>query len=361
MRGIMPYRRSILPRIEVRGAPFEIGLQYGQKARPRIRRHFANQHSLMAARSPVDPDWWRRAVHKQLASYEEFAPYFVDEMHGLARGADLAFEEILLLNVRDELTPAPRAAPADACTSFGCHGALTLSGGPILGQTKDTAAISPDLYVVLAMRQQGRPDLLQMPYAGELGVFGLSSTGMSAFGNSIYVRGRATGRLPWSLFRRLVLEAGSVDEVLALVHRHGVQTAGNLTIGDASGRAVAIEVTDHGAGIVEAEDGILVHANHICSPGLVCCEDYTEPERSASHARQARLRELLAAERGRLTAPLAVAALTDHANYPRSICRHASGLTDIRTTAALVVEPAAGLVHIVRGQVCQGWPATYSL
>ncbi len=357
----MTYRPYILPRITLRGTPFDIGLQYGRKARSRIRRHLANQRSLMAARFPADPDWWRRAVHEQLAAYEEFAPHFVEEMAGLSRGADLAFEEIVLLNVRDELSPAPRAAPAEACTSFGCHGDLTLSGAPILGQTKDTAAISQDLYIVIAMRQQGRPDLLQMPYAGELGVFGVSSAGMSAFGNSIYVPSPATGQLPWSLFRRLALEAASVDEVLALVRRHGVRTTGSLTIGDASGRAVAIEITDHGCGIVEADDGILVHANHICAPELVCYEDYPEPERSASHARQVRLRELLAAERARLTGPLAVAALTDHANYPRSICRHPSSPGDIRTTAALVVEPAAGLMHVVRGQVCQGWPATYSL
>ena len=357
----MTFRPYILSCITLRGTPFEIGLQYGQRARSRIRRHFANQRSLMAARSPADPDWWRRAVHEQLAPYEEFAPHFVEEMVGLSRGADLAFEEILLLNVRDELTPAPRAAPAEACTSFGCHGDLALAGGPILGQTKDTAAISQELYVVIAMHQQGRPDLLQMPYAGELGVFGVSSAGMSAFGNSIYVRDGATGQLPWSLFRRLVLEAGSVDEVLALVRRHGVRTAASLTVGDATGRAVAIEVTGHGCGIVEAQDGILAHANHICTPELACYEDYAEPERSASHARQVRLRELLEAERGRLTAPLVMCALTDHANYPRSICRHPSGPGDIRTTAALVVEPAAGLLHVVRGQACQGWPKTYSL
>ena len=133
------------------------------------------------------------------------------------------------------------------------------------------------------------------------------------------------------------------------------------TIGDATGRAVAIEITDHGCGIIEAQDGILVHANHICMPESTCYEDYAEPERSASHARQARLRELLEAERGRLTAPLAMRALMDHANYPRSICRHPSGPGGIRTTAALVVEPTAGLLHVVRGQACRGWPKTYSL
>jgi hypothetical protein len=51
----------------------------------------------------------------------------------------------------------------------------------------------------------------------------------------------------------------------------------------------------------------------------------------------------------------------DHHNYPRSICRHASSPSDIQTTAALVVEPAHGLLHIIRGQACCGWAATYSL
>jgi isopenicillin-N N-acyltransferase-like protein len=112
---------------------------------------------------------------------------------------------------------------------------------------------------------------------------------------------------------------------------------------------------------VEAVDGILTHANHICTPELVCYEDYAEPERTGSYLRQARLRELLEVDRGRLTAPLALRALMDHSNYPGSICRHPSGPGDIGTTAALVVEPAAGLMHVIRGQACQGWPKTYGL
>jgi isopenicillin-N N-acyltransferase-like protein len=230
-----------------------------------------------------------------------------------------------------------------------------------LGQTKDTPPPSQDLYVVTAMYQQGRPDLLQMPYAGEMGVFGLSSAGMSAFGNSLYVRGGGRGTMPWSLFRRLTLEASSIDDVLGLIGRHGIATPGNLTIGDGTGRVVAVESTDRGVGVVEAQDGILVHANHIDSPGVGDGETYDEPEHGASRRRQSRMRALLEAERGRLTAPLAMRCLMDHANFPRSICRHASFAGDLETTAALVVEPAIGALHVIRGQPCRGWTATYSL
>jgi isopenicillin-N N-acyltransferase-like protein len=357
----MPHTPYVLPLITLRGSPFEIGKAFGQQARDRIALHLSNQKAVMASLHPHNPEWWRGEVRAYLPPYEDLAPHVVEEMQGLARGAERSFEEILLLNVRDELVTPGAPSASEACTSFGCYDAATLDGRPLLGQTKDTPPPSQDLYVVTATYQHGRPDLLQMPYAGEVGVFGLSSAGMSAFGNSLYVRARGRGTIPWSLFRRLTLEAGSIADVIELIDRHGIATPGNLTIGDATGRVVAVESTDTGIGVVEAKDGILVHANHIDSPGLAVGETYAEPERSASLRRQERMRDMLEAERGRLTAPLAVRCLMDHANYPRSICRHASLAGDLQTTAALVVEPAAGALHVIRGQPCRGWTATYSL
>jgi len=150
-----------------------------------------------------------------------------------------------------------------------------------------------------------------------------------------------------------------VDDVIALVDKHGVTAPGNLTVGDGKGRIVAIENTDHGYAVVDPTNGILVHANHIISP-LVCWETYEEPERTGSRRRQERLTELFEVERGRLTAPIAMRCLMDHSNYPMSICRHPFGASAAQTTAALVVEPARGLLHVIRGLPCRGWPATYT-
>ncbi len=357
----MPYNPYVLPKLELRGSPLEIGRQFGELARVRVLLHLANQKASMAELCPENPTWWREEVPKYLPAYEELAPYFVEEMRGLAQGAGVTFEDALLLNVRDEVLTSLKPRPAEACTSFGCSGAVTLGGQPILGQTKDTAAVSRDLFVVTAAYQEGRPDLLQMPYAGEFGVFGLSSSGMAIFGNSLYVSGRPAGGLPLSLFRRLVLEADSVDEVIALVEERGIAAVGNLTVGDRTGRVVAIENTDHGHAVVEAVDGVLAHANHINDPALAQFEDYEEPERSTSVRRQRRLAGQIEAERGRLTAPLAMRCLMDHEGYPDSICRHATPGHDFQTTAAIVVEPTLGRLHAVRGLPCQGWPVTFCL
>lgn len=357
----MSHHSYVLPTLSLRGTSFEIGRQYGEMARERILLHLLNQKNGFARHNPENPEWWRQKVYEFLPPYEELAPHFVEEMHGLARGADVSFEEVLLLNVRDELSSLRKPVAAEQCSAFGVSGAHTLSGHPILGQTKDTGALSKDLYVVTAIYQKDRPDLLQMAYAGELGVMGMGSAGMSLMGNSLVVRERPRSGLPLTLFRRLVLESESIDDVLALIERYGLATVGNCVIGDRSGRVIALENTAHGYGVVEAEDGILVHTNHINSPHLLDYEASEETELQISHHRQKRLEEQLAAERGRLTAPLAMRALMDHANYPGSICRHPSGGRDFQTTAAFVVEPTLGRMHTIRGLPCQGWPATHTL
>ena len=356
----MSYTPYVLPLIAVRGTPFEIGKQYGELARVRIQVHLTNQKALMALQSPDNPEWWRARLPPCVQMYEQCAPHMVEEMHGIARGAELSIDDVYLLNMRDELLSPLKTT--EECTAFGCSGDVTLDGEPLLGQTKDTGALSADLYVVLAMYQKGRPDLLQMPYAGELGVFGCSSTGMSVFGNSMALRNTGEGKLPWSLLRRLALEANDIAEVVALVERYGIcgRGGGNLVIGDRSGRAIGLEHCGQENVVVEQTDGILVHTNHPLSH-LAQLERWAEPEKSGSRQRHQRLTQLLDAERGRLTAPLALHCLTDHDGYPRSICRHVPQPGDIETTAAIVVEPTRGLLSVVRGQPCRGYASVYSL
>ena len=357
----MTYTPYVLPQITLRGTPFEIGKQLGELARDRVLQHLSNQKAVMARRCPENPDWWRSEVWNYLPPFEELAPHVVEEMQGLCRSANLTFEDALLLNVRDELHAALCPARAEGCTAFGCSGDVTLTGHPILGQTKDTAAISKDLYVVAAVYQDGRPDLLQMPYAGEFGVLGLSSSGMAILGTSLYVSGRPSGRIPCALFRRLVLEANDLDAVIALADQHGIASAGCFVIGDHTGRVIALENTGHGHAVVRAERGILTHANHVNAPHLAKHQVYEEAERAISVHRQARLASLLEAERGRLTAPMAMRLLMDHDGYPSSICRHPVPGRDFQTTASIVVEPAQGRLHAIRGLPCQAWPATYAL
>ena len=358
----MSYTPYVLPHIVVRGAPFEIGKEYGEKVRERIMLHAMNQKWLMAKRKPEDPEWWRREIPRYLPMYEKLAPYMVEEMQGIARGASMDLDDVYLINLRDDIPAVLRKPqpPQEGCTSFGLSGDSTLSGEPIVGQTKDTEPLSADLYVVLAMYQKGRPDILQMPYAGELAVFGFSTTGVSNFGNSMYLRGYTPTRLPWSLMRRLVLESNSISDVIALMEEYQGGGPANLLVGERSGRAVSIERCAYGHAVVEQKDGILVHANNSLTH-LVTYEQWDEAQIYGSKNRVKRLTAFFSAERGRLTAPLVMRGLIDHDNYPLSLCRHGTPDDNLMTTAALVCEPTLNRMHVIRGQPCRGFAATYCL
>jgi isopenicillin-N N-acyltransferase-like protein len=52
--------------------------------------------------------------------------------------------------------------------------------------------------------------------------------------------------------------------------------------------------------------------------------------------------------------------LSDHENYPTSICRHEE-LPGIRTSASLIAEPEQGVMHVCAGNPCSGEYVTYRL
>ena len=115
--------------------------------------------------------------------------------------------------------------------------------------------------------------------------------------------------------------------------------------------------------IVPARDGIATHADHPEGRETGPFEHYPDTaEMELSRHRAGRPRELLAAQRGRLTVGGAFAAMSDHERHPRGICRHEVGdIPDGATTAAVVAEPARGRLHVVRGRPCCNTPVTHTI
>jgi isopenicillin-N N-acyltransferase-like protein len=79
------------------------------------------------------------------------------------------------------------------------------------------------------------------------------------------------------------------------------------------------------------------------------------PELIQSHPRKRRIDELLGAP-SPLRLEQVQAALRDHDNHPRSICRHANddaGTGFWETVFSVIIEPAAQRMHVTRGTPCQ--------
>ncbi|HRU04887.1 MAG TPA: C45 family autoproteolytic acyltransferase/hydrolase [Candidatus Brocadiia bacterium] len=342
--GIIPRQipEGVAPLVDVAGTAFECGQRYAAAvmAMPRRRSHLETMRQYLAQ--------WPRPVIRLI---EDRAPFLVDVLRGMA-------------SETAGLGPAP-PSPRDTggCTSFGVSGALALDGAPLSGQNKDTPVESAFLYIVLKMRIQAGPTILVLAYPGELLGYGLWSTGLSLFRNSLYCPPSPSGLLTLESFGLLALASGSVDAAIDLARTHGVQDNGNVTISDASGKSAAVEWDARGVTVVEARDGVVTHANHAEAPALGAVDVYPDPEeRRLSEFRSRRLRELLQSEHGRLTSQKAMMILADHEGYPGGLCRHKMDGSDSRcTTAALVAEHSRGVLHVVRGQACSHWPVTHTI
>lgn len=317
---------------------------------------------------------WRHYAEIVTEKYPEFRKYLdmVLEWQTLAPEVKRMFERRaphvldIYAGMADKMGRAGRAvtAPAECgCTSFGVSGALTLDGQPLSGQTKDTDVSSASLYIVLRMRITGAPGVLVLAYPGEVLGYGLWSTGMSIFRNSLHSRDGSEKGLTMVQWGLLALAGKSVHEAAELAEKHGIAGSGNCLISDAQGESVSVEFNAGGVSVVRAEGGIATHANHPEGKETTPYEEYPdEVERKNSRYRAHTLRQLLDADRGRLTPQKAMMCLADHSRYPRGICRHIIGEDRDRcTTAAVIAEPTRGRLHVVRGPACSSWPVTYEL
>ena len=164
------------PLIEVSGPPRERGRQYGRQASTRIARGVAH-YTAQLTRASLDAAAIRALVREYLPKIEAFEPAYVEEMRGIAEGAGLDFEAVVLLNARTEILklgerPDLRAKlPAEA--PDGCTGVLALPGATADGrlihaQNWDWKAECAETAVVLHVHRDDGPDLLTFTEAGGL-------------------------------------------------------------------------------------------------------------------------------------------------------------------------------------------------
>jgi isopenicillin-N N-acyltransferase-like protein len=138
-----------VPVISVKGKPFERGRQYGSQAKSLIRKnmelYFDLWGSLWGAKRPE--------VLKHCASLVpvigEYDADILEELQGIAKGADLSLEEIVALNARYEMVFAQSAVAGvgGGCTSITAMPSVTRNGHTILG-LKASPALSCTLKLV---------------------------------------------------------------------------------------------------------------------------------------------------------------------------------------------------------------------
>jgi isopenicillin-N N-acyltransferase-like protein len=350
------------PLIDVAGAPYERGLQYGQQAAGRIKRGLQH-YGAQLRRLDLDAPATAALVGDYLPVIEAFDDSFIPEMRGIAKGAGVAFEDVALLNARTEILklatrPDLRARlrrdPAeleDGCTGLVALPVATADGTVIHAQNWDWKAECAETAVVLRIRRDDGPDILTFTEAGGLARSGLNSAGIAITAN--YLESDLDYRdigVPLALIRRKVLLQEHVALAMRAVYVTRKSASNNMIVSHAGGVAIDFECAPDETFQVHAENGLLVHANHWQSAvALGKLRDTGVMNTPDSLYRDMRVRDLLRPAIGGITVEHVKAALFDDFASPWSVCRPPrQTLTDnlSATVAMVVMQPGAGVMEV---------------
>lgn len=348
------------PLVEISGPPRERGRSYGRQAAERIRRGIGH-YSEQLRRHDFGGAELARAVAQFLPRIEAFDADYVEEMRGIAEGAGVALDEIVLLNARTEvLQVAERLASGDepfrddepdGCTGVVALPAATADGQLIHAQNWDWKAECAETTVVLKVRREHGPDLLTFTEAGALARCGLNAVGISITANYLECE-RDYRRLgvPLALIRRKVLEQERLADAFRAVYTTPKSASNNMIVAHAQGLAIDFECAPDETFQVHADQGLLVHANHWQSPvALAKLRETGIDSTPDSLYRDLRVRDLLQPQRGALTPAHVQQALFDAFESPQAVCRpprpgRAGNLS--ATVAMIVMQPALGRMDV---------------
>ncbi len=366
---------SQFPFVEIHGSPRARGRMHGQQAADRIRRGIGHYLSQFAAYG-LDRVAIGRHVEGYLPRIQAFDPGMVEEMRGIAEGAAVDFEAIVLLNARTELLYEARevrdaARASESAAPDGCTGVVVLpeatgAGRLIHALNWDWKAECAETSIVMLIRRDDGPDVLTFAEAGALSRAGLNGAGIAITANYIESdRDFESPGIPLALVRRKALEAETFAQAIGVIVSTDKLTSNNLILSHRDGVAIDFECAPREAFALYPDKGLLVHANHWTHPSaLAKYRDVGIRNTPDSLYRDHRVRSLLERNIGKITPQDVVAALRDDFGAPYAVCR--APLANSRgnltaTVATLMFDSTAGTIEITPLPALNRASTTYRL
>lgn len=343
------------PLIDLSGSPRERGRTHGKAAADRLRRG-AKMYAESLLKSGVDWPELERRAEAMVPAIEKFDPAYVEEMRGIAEGANEPFAAVVLMNARTEMVVAARkqqAAQQVAQVPDGCTAALALpeasADGVLLhGQNWDWRAECAETGVVLRIRRDDGPDILTFTEAGGLARSGMNSAGIGLTANALecdrdYQRGPG---VPLPFIRRKVLEAAHLALAVHTVVATPKLGSNHMAVSHCGGEAFGFECAPDDTFWIAPDRGLYVHANHwIAESARAKVKDTGLAETPDSIYRDKRVRDQLSPKRGKLTLADFRQAFFDDWGTPHSVCRPprlSNRGVKTATTAMILMRPAEG-------------------
>lgn len=353
-----------VPIVYVEGSHYDVGRQIGQACRDAIHSMLATYRRYFALESErIAIAGWNEAIlhaRKYLPFCEQHVPQYVEELAGMADGAQAELNDLLVLNCMEAIT---EDALHTGCTSLAAAPEVTADGSVLVGHNEDWLPDDFETVYLVHARPQDEPAFLAITYGGLLPNIGFNEHGIAQCCDSVYPNDARIG-VPRIFVSRAVLAARTPADAIRAALNRGRAAGYNHLIVHVSGEMYNVEVSAQDFDVIYGLDGMLAHTNNYLSRRMRAIEKASE-ELIASRVRYNRAFRLLRSQRGKISLKSMQTILSDHVNYPQSICSHLEEndppLERQQTIASLLMDLSTHTMHVAWGTPCQAQYHPYQL
>jgi isopenicillin-N N-acyltransferase-like protein len=349
--------------VRVQGNHYSIGQQIGEACAQEVIHSIENAKRLLESTyKSLQLTWEGAQIHarKYLPFAQEKYPQYVAELTGIAHGAKVDFDDLVVLNAMEAVTMD--ALHLTKCTSLAIDDDRSTDGHVLVGHNEDwLPEDQEDIYIIHAT-PDSEPSFLAFTYGGLLANIGFNSAGIAQCCDSVYPTDSRIG-VPRVIVSRAVLAAQTPSEAIRYTLVPQRAAGYNHLIAHESGELYSVEVSARRFAILTSEDGTLVHTNHYLDYNMRAIED--EPDELINtRVRYFRAYRLL--KRVKLHSTKTIEEiLTDHLNYPSSICNHSTDeiepMDREKTISSLIIDLTAKEMHLAWGNPCKNQYHTFYL
>ena len=355
----------IMPKIKhikVSGTAYECGHQLGIEAKEEIRKTIKAYKKIFQTFNKNDWTFAQQEAEKYLPWIQQYDQTLVEEMQGISDGADVPFLDIVAINARSEIM-----STNDGCTSLAAVPPSTDGHKTIVGQNWDWLTSIKGCLIVVEIRQTNRPQILMCTEAGIIGKIGMNNKGIGVCLNFLSEERQQYG-VPVHVILRGILNSELYSQAVGQISRLPRGTAANYLIASKEGEALSVESTCNDYDAIYPNQDIITHSNHFYGPKSILIKDTSRYKFPDTHFRNGRAEKLLRIDYGQINEQSFKRVLSDHVNYPDSICRHGETLAPMLgrevpsdTLFSIIMNLSELRLEIAFGQSCCAPFSTFSL